>query len=383
MALEPGRGRTAVPVRSGTIGLAIALATLTAAFTFGTNLTRLVGTPRLYGWNWDAMLGSPFGFSSPPIDFLRHVPGVGGVTGINLGHVTIDRVQVPAVGIEPAGGIAPTMIQGRAPGADDEIVLGEKDLQRFHRSVGGSIGVHIGAKTERMHIVGRAVFPSLGQGSFLSTGLGEGALLTASSLAAAGEVVEGPSPYNYVLIRYAPGADPATVRAAIVRATRVEPGCHPADADPPCIIIGARPPEDISSYGGIRTTPFVLAGMLAALALALLTYTLLTSVRRRRRDLAVLKSIGFVRRQVSSTVAWQATTIAALAGMVGLPLGVIAGRLAWSAFAGQLGVPPASVLPIALILLAIPAGILAANLVAAVPARIAARTPAAVVLRSE
>src|SRR5207237_10664756 len=89
MALEPGRGRTAVPVRSGTIGLAVALAALTAAFTFGTNLTRLVSTPSLFGWNWDAMVGSPFGFSSPPIGFMRRIPGVAAVAAGNLGHVTI------------------------------------------------------------------------------------------------------------------------------------------------------------------------------------------------------------------------------------------------------------------------------------------------------
>jgi len=41
------------------------------------------------------------------------------------------------------------------------------------------------------------------------------------------------------------------------------------------------------------------------------------------------------------------------------------------------------VIPIAIVLLAIPAGLLVANLIAWVPGTIAARTPAAIVLRSE
>src|SRR4029077_8701048 len=53
LALEPGRGRTAVPVRSALAGTVLAVAAVAAAFTFGTNLVRLVHTPKLYGQTWD------------------------------------------------------------------------------------------------------------------------------------------------------------------------------------------------------------------------------------------------------------------------------------------------------------------------------------------
>src|SRR5207237_48291 len=54
MAVEPGRGRTAVPVRSALVGVAIGVAAVIAASVFGTNLARLVRDPARYGWNWDA-----------------------------------------------------------------------------------------------------------------------------------------------------------------------------------------------------------------------------------------------------------------------------------------------------------------------------------------
>jgi hypothetical protein len=382
MALEPGRGRTAVPVRSGTIGLAIAIATLTAAVTFGTNLTRLVSTPPLYGWNWSAMVGSPFGFSSLSVGFLRAVPGVAEVAGGVHGSVTIRGAQIPAVGIDPDRGISPTLLRGRAPERADEIVLGARDLHRLGLTVGGTVAVTIGDTSTRMRVVGEAVFPSFEQGSFPATGLGDGALLTAHALAPAAGATSD-QPYTFALVRYAAGADPATVRRAIVTAAAHDPACHPANTDPPCLLLAARLPEDISAYGGIRGTPFVLSGILAGLAFALMTYILLASVRRRRRDLAVLKTLGFLRRQVSATVAWQATTIAVIAGAIGLPLGVVAGRIAWMGFAAGVGVSPAVALPLTLLAVAIPAGIVLANLVGWVPGRIASRTPAAIVLRSE
>jgi len=113
------------------------------------------------------------------------------------------------------------------------------------------------------------------------------------------------------------------------------------------------------------------------------THALVTSVSRRRRDLAMLKALGFTRGQVSQTVAWQATTFALLAALIGVPLGIAGGRWAWRLIAGQLGIDAGPIVP-PLSVLAIAAGaLLVANLAAAGPGRAAARTHPAVALRSE
>jgi predicted lysophospholipase L1 biosynthesis ABC-type transport system permease subunit len=81
--------------------------------------------------------------------------------------------------------------------------------------------------------------------------------------------------------------------------------------------------------------------------------------------MAILKTLGFVRGQVSAMVAWQATTFALVALLAGLPLGVAAGRWAWRLTAEQLGVASPPVWPL-LPMLAIAAGtVVAANLLAA------------------
>ena len=142
-------------------------------------------------------------------------------------------------------------------------------------------------------------------------------------------------------------------------------------------------PSDIVSYEQVGDTPFVLAAILAVLALATISHALVTSVRRRRRDLALFATLGFTRRQVSSTVAWQATTVGVLTLLIGLPLGIVLGRWGWSALANDLGAVAEPVVPVVVVLLAIPVVLALVNLVAFVPGRMAAQLRPAVVLRSE
>jgi predicted lysophospholipase L1 biosynthesis ABC-type transport system permease subunit len=76
--------------------------------------------------------------------------------------------------------------------------------------------------------------------------------------------------------------------------------------------------------------PQPLDGNAAVLALAL---TIVASVRQRRRELALLKSLGMRRSQLRAVVLSQATTRLVVAIVTGIPLGIAAGRWAWTAFA--------------------------------------------------
>ena len=142
-------------------------------------------------------------------------------------------------------------------------------------------------------------------------------------------------------------------------------------------------PSDIKDYASVRDTPLVLAAVLIVFAVGTLAHVLLTGVRRRRRDLALLKTLGFNRSQVLATVAWEASTFAAVALLIGLPLGVLAGRWAWAYFANAAGAPSQATVPLTAVLLAIPATLLIANLIAAWPGWTAARLRPALVLRTE
>jgi ABC-type antimicrobial peptide transport system permease subunit len=105
----------------------------------------------------------------------------------------------------------------------------------------------------------------------------------------------------------------------------------------------------------------------------MVAHALITSVRRRRRDLALLKTLGFSTRQVAGAVAWQASAFALVAILFGFPAGVALGHWFWSIFAS---------FPLHALLI-VPATLVLANLIAVLPARSAARTRAALVLRTE
>ena len=118
----------------------------------------------------------------------------------------------------------------------------------------------------------------------------------------------------------------------------------------------------------------------ATVALAL---TLATSVRRRRRDLGLLKALGFTRRQLAAAIAWQATFAAVIGAVVGVPIGIASGRELWTLFAASINAVPDPTVPVLSVVLVGLGALVFANVVAAFPGRSAARTQTAVVLHSE
>jgi len=140
---------------------------------------------------------------------------------------------------------------------------------------------------------------------------------------------------------------------------------------------------DGGRYTQIDRTPTVLATLLAILGTAVLGQFIVVSGRRRRREFAILKALGLLRRQVICITAWQVTILTGLAVLAGMPLGVAAGRATWALFARDLGIPAAAITPFPLVLLMAPAVILIANTLAFWPGRTIARLKPADVLRSE
>jgi predicted lysophospholipase L1 biosynthesis ABC-type transport system permease subunit len=268
--------------------------------------------------------------------------------------------------IQPIRGhLHTTVAEGRWPRSPTEIALGGKTLRAIRAHVGDRIPVRLGTRTVTMRVVGRAVFPDGGFGP----GLGEGAGMTLEGLRA-----------------FVPSALANAFAMNVAQGVDIEGEARKLDRELGKFGAQAEGPSEGTQLGNLRriqALPLLLSGVLALAAAAAVAHMLVTSVRRRRRDLAVLKTLGFVRRQVSATVAWQATTVVVIALTVGLPLGLAAGRWAWTLFADQLGVIPEPTAAVVSSLIAIPAALVLANLVAAVPGRLAARTRPAQVLRTE
>jgi hypothetical protein len=268
------------------------------------------------------------------------------------------------------GPAAPVMVDGRAPRTDQEIALGSASLDEAHVGIGDTLPVGTKSAPGRpMRVVGEAIIPP---SPFGETEPGEGAVLTYGGAARlAGRDIGGGVARLPFLVRFRDGLDASValdrLRDVLPRDTFMVPSQHRGD---------------IATLGRIARVPLVLALVLALIALGTLTQTLITSIRSRRRDLALLKTLGFSRTQLRATVAWQATTLVAIALALGIPLGIMAGRWTWWAFAQGIAVVPAPIVPV-WILVTIPAAILLGNAIAALPARSAARTRPAAILRVE
>jgi ABC-type antimicrobial peptide transport system permease subunit len=86
---------------------------------------------------------------------------------------------------------------------------------------------------------------------------------------------------------------------------------------------------------------------------------------------------------VALCVTWQTTTVALIGIAIGVPLGIAAGRAIWSAFADFLGVATPPVITVWLIVALAAATLFVANLLAVIPALVAARSRPASLLRTE
>jgi ABC-type antimicrobial peptide transport system permease subunit len=383
MAFEPGHGRTAVPVRSALVGTTVAVAAVVAAAVFGASLIGLVSTPHQYGQNWvqelDLQVAAVPGAVSTKL--FSRLPGLTDYAGGNYGQLGIRGIVVPAIGLDQLRGDRFfTLLAGRPPAGPGETVLGSRTLATMHAQLGQTLPVVVNGRTRHMRIVGSAVFAAFSVGGSSATDLGTGAAVSASVLSKPNPRTCGGSVtcYNFFLLRYQPGTD---LRAAAVHLERAvtRAGC-PRGL---CLVTTDQRPSDIQDYAGVRDTPLVLGAVLVVLAIGTLTHVLLTGVRRRRRDLAVLKTLGLLRSQILRLVSWQANALAAVALLLGLPLGVVAGRWAWALFAASSGVASNADVPVPLVLLAIPVTLLLATIIAAGPGWEAARVRPASVLWNE
>jgi len=148
-------------------------------------------------------------------------------------------------------------------------------------------------------------------------------------------------------------------------------------------VTGVLRPAEIVNYRSLGGTPVFLGAGLATGAVAALALTLLASVRRRRRDLALLKTLGFTGPQLAAAVAWQSTIAVVIGTVVGVPFGIALGRWLWDLFARSIHAVPAPSVPVVSVTLIALGALVLANVVAALPGRLAARTPTALLLHSE
>jgi ABC-type antimicrobial peptide transport system permease subunit len=387
-ALERGRGRNAVPVGSALLGSILAVTALCATTVFGASLTHLTSTPTLYGQAYDEQFAvNQTGYSTQNIqmlDRIQHTRGISTITAGISSSVAIDgRVVGSIAGQSLRGPLLATTINGRLPSDGHEVALGATTLRQLGAHVGSRVqvvGFGRGSKKQPtpFQVVGTVVLSS----AATSGGLGTGAVFNLGGLlTSAGRCAPGPK-LRACLIKTVIGAGGAFE-------VRVVPGPQGRAAEAtlareyPSAVSFPAPPTNLVNFGEAVNFPLLFGAILILFGAATLLHVLVVSVVRRRRELGLLKALGFVRRQVAFSVSWQTTTVALVGIVIGVPAGIAIGRSVWQAFANNLGILPASVV-LAWVTVAVALGtVLIANLLAIGPAFVASRSRPASLLRAE
>jgi hypothetical protein len=401
LAVDARNGRASGPYRWSLLSAVVAMIVVTTTLTFGASLHTLVSRPALYGWNWDVAVQSSDGYGPVPnkaLAVLRHDPSVQSFSGVWFVTMQLDGVEVPTLLAAPGSPVAPPIVSGRGLATSHEIVLGQATLAQLHKHIGDTVDVRYvpgyPRRPIRLTIAGIATMPAIGIAEGLHTSMGVGALMPAD----AGPVTEslGPQGYapscngpNMVLLRARNGVGaPQELAAARRLSQAANQVLARQQPDSVCggnvaTVLSVQHPAQIVNYRSMGTTPVLLAGGLALAAVVALGLALVASVRRCRRDLALLRVLGFTQRQLGATVAWNASFAAAVGVVVGIPLGVVVGRWLWILFAEQIGAVPDPTVPVWSVFLVALAAFVLANAAAFLPGRRAARTAAALVLRDE
>jgi len=390
LALEPGRGQRALPTRPALVGATTGVLGVIGALTLGAGIDDASHHPERFGAVWDVevtVLDEPDeAFLSAP-DTLAADPDVAAVARVARLTLPVGDLVLPFYALdEIEGSMDFALLGGRPPHRSGEVVLGPDSAKTLGVGVGDEIEVGAGGG---FHVVGLALLPTTAHSSF-----DQGGWLIPDELVRAvpdtqrrefgrelgldhtptdAELGRGMfDVYGAAFARFHGGVDDG---AAVARL---------ADEVGDTVSV-TRPsePADQQNLRNVRPLPFLFAGFSLALAVGALAHISASVLRRRRGELAVLRSLGMTPLQVRACLAWQATTLAVVGLIVGVPLGVALGRLAWRAVA--YATPLVYVAPLAVfaLALAVPVALAIANVLAAVPGHRAARLRPAEVLRTE
>jgi hypothetical protein len=381
-ALEPGRGRSSVPVRSALVGAVVGVLGVLAAFTFSAGVSDAATHPQRFGQTWQLTTflgynGHDFG---PASRVLRAVAADRDVTGVDdalIGGAQSEsgQVSVESFTYAPVGGKRPAVVltSGRMPARPDEIVLAPTTAQELHAGTGSVVRLTGGGTTARpVRVTGIGFVPSGPH-----NGYADGAWLTPGGYNRIFHDTHYAFKFHAATVSLRPGADVQAVERRLDAAAAAIPGGKVFTFTPP------DPLQEIQTIKDLELLPVALSAFLALLAVSAVGHALATAVRRRRHDLAVLRALGITRRQARLVVTTQASMLALIGIVFGVPLGIALGRAVWRTVAGF--TPLAYHPPFALLALLLigPVALLAANALAAWPQHRAARLHSARVLRSE
>jgi ABC-type lipoprotein release transport system permease subunit len=364
-ALDPSRDRSRLVAITAIGGLAIAVGGVVAVALVDESTNEVLRTPSAFAADWDLQLTAQPDDPDAVIGATSSNPGVEAfalqfaVTGNQFVVTGPDGTGLvsPQTFQNITGSMGPIIDRGQPAATARDVVLGDTIAESIGADIGDIVTVDAGEQGDQEFIVsgiGRLSDGDETDLAFVTIPDGLTRLQSSDQLAINGA---------FVRLGNADGAS---------RARLAELGFVPTT-----------PPSRVANLSQIGSVPRLLAVALTVLGIGGATHGLLVASTRRRGDIAVARALGFTPLQAASSVRWQGVVITAAAAGVGVPLGVVVGRLIWKQVATGVGAVDLVSVPWPMILLAPLAALVAMVAIASIVGRRAARLQPAAVLRSE
>ena len=370
LAVDGGRGRQSVPVRPAFVGAIVGVAGVVGALTFSAGVADATTNLARFGQSFDVV--TFLGFNSddfvPARDVLGQVAADKDVVAVNDARVDVAQsgdVGLSLYTLDPVGDQLDFVVtEGRLPSRDGEVALGPRTARALHVEPGDTVELAGPKGRDRFQVTGLAFVPAGPHNDYA----GGGWIQPTGYDRLFGDAFK----FHFGLVGTARDTDPEQVAARISKDTEFDFQAGP--------II---PPAEQAELRQVKAMPLALAAFLALLAVAAVGHTLASTVRRRRHDLAVFRALGLTGRDIRLAVVTQASVIAVVGFVLGVPLGAALGRTVWGVVADS--TPVAHLAPTAwLAVIVTPVvAVAAANLLAAWPAHRAATVRVGQVLRAD
>ena len=351
------RGASVSAVAGSVLGIAGVLAI--AVFVVSQQVA--AGDDQRFGWGWDSQpWGASDDVAAAMVDDER-LAAVG-TASCGQGAIADDLMSLCTISVL-RGSMTLTVLEGRSPTSPDEVAMGRITMEEHDLDLGDVVALTDESGAVRdLTLVGTVVQPD-------ENAPGRGLVVNEAGFAQmAGENIQ-----QYLLLSYPEGVDAAALEAELADdyAFDIDAASHP--------IV----PQALRQLDQLRATLLALAAFLGVLGAVGLVHFLVLSWSRRRRDTAVLKAVGFVRRQVVAMAVWQAVAVAVVGVVVGVPLGIIIGRWVWTASVDHIGIADDPAMPWVVAVVVALTAVVGAAAVALVPGSWAARRSPTEELRTE
>ncbi len=373
-ALDPGRGANAVPARAALLGAVSGVLGVIAAFTFAAGVSDATAHPARFGQDYQFTVV----FGSGGHDFLPNGPvlralatdlAITGVTNLRIDAASSGKTPVLAHSYDPVGAPVPLVLTAGVPAArDDDLVLAPATARQLGARVGSVVPLTGDRGTRQMRVTGIGFTLESSTAPY-----DNGGWVTRRGYDA---LFSGFKEHGG-LIALRPGTDPAGVLPRLQKlAARVSGG-------QPALFITPFVPRQLGEIADVRVLPVILGGFLILLAIGAVGHALMTAVWRRSRDIAILRALGMTPSQSRWAALTQATVFTVAGLLVGIPLGLAAGRTLWRVTAGIIPLYYQAPVARGTLLLIGPAVLACGLLLALIPGQRAARLHAGPLLREE